>query len=146
MTFKVYTYVWGSPLKPELKMTLLALASFADGNGESIYPSLGTIARMPGRKKRQTRRNIAELCAKGILIPETPRTGGRQTTRYRLNLDALDEPDPGHVRPPTPVMDYRGESAETPVMYDRDPGHGRPGTPVTGDRRSSSRSISRSVQ
>jgi hypothetical protein len=67
----------------------LALAAFADNTGGSIYPSVATLMRRTKASRRGVQKSIAELCRIGVLIAETPRTGGARTTAYRYDLDAL---------------------------------------------------------
>jgi hypothetical protein len=111
MSLKCIAAVWRSSLPPPLKLTTLALANFADDDGGSIWPSLGTIAKMTGRSMRQERMNLTALCATRVLVPETPRTGGRSTTRYRLDLDLLKGADPGSGFPPSSETHFRGPVA-----------------------------------
>ena len=89
MSIRCSAAVWRARLAPRLKLTALALADFADDDGGSIFPSVGTIAQRTGRTVRQERSNLSALCAAGVLVPETLRIGGKHPTRYRLNLDVL---------------------------------------------------------
>jgi hypothetical protein len=83
-----------SALAPHLKFTAAALALFARDDGTEIFPSVGRVAFLIGKTERAVRGDLAALCEAGVLVPETPRTGGRsRMTRYRLAESALPQRD-----------------------------------------------------
>ncbi len=116
MSLKCSAAVWESRLPTPLKMTALALANFADDDGGSIRPSVETLARMTGQTVRQERNNLTALCARKVLVPETPRTGGRTPTRYRMDLNTLKSTDPGNNVPTSPEMGFPGQAAKSAAL------------------------------
>lgn len=106
--------VFESALKPNMKITAAALATFADKDGARIYPSLGRVGWMTGKTTRQVRRDVAEMVKLGVLEEVTERKGGRGlTTRYRFDPSAL---------PQRPPWQKPGHGCPT---LDEKPGHGR---------------------
>lgn len=79
-----------SGLRSTLKGVLHAFVRNADWETGKAWPSVQTLAKRAGLKKRATQRALRELEALGVLIPEEPPTGGRSRTRpRRLVWDAL---------------------------------------------------------
>ena len=82
-------------IQPLLRKTLvLILASYADPDGGSIYPSLKTLALLTGRDIRNVRRQIRGLEADGLLVQTKP-ASRTQGAEFRLVIDALDALKPG---------------------------------------------------
>lgn len=84
MSIKVMNAVWanaecsGSEL-----LILLALADFADDNGENIYPSMQTLARKSRMSDKQARRVVQNLVK--LKLIEIVEAGGWQRGRNRAN-------------------------------------------------------------
>lgn len=75
-------------------LVLLALADFADDDGENIYPSMATLARKCRLSESQTRRIVQSLIKKGAI--EVVEVGGwehgrNRSNRYRIVVEALYE-------------------------------------------------------
>jgi hypothetical protein len=93
--------VMASGLPEHLKRTAIALALYADPDGNSIRPSVKTIAHLTERSERVVRRNITKLVAIGVLLLLTDRRGGHRSdgrgrsSVYHLNVNALPERVPG---------------------------------------------------
>jgi hypothetical protein len=80
------------------------IAFHADKFGRNAYPSINTIAREGGVKTRRwVQRVVRQLEGLGVIIAETPKTGGRPgsgrrtTTTYRVNMDYV-APEKGGVQ------------------------------------------------
>ena len=75
MSVRVMTMVWDAALgTPARKLDALKLADCANDRGESIYPSVSTIAAVTGLSTRTVRRDWAK--AKGWLYEELRSSGG----------------------------------------------------------------------
>ena len=83
--------VLDSSLRPaSLKLVAIALARYADDNGNRIFPSVGRLASVLGITPRAVQTQLTRLVEAGVLTVLTSRSGGRgRTTRYRLNAGAL---------------------------------------------------------
>jgi hypothetical protein len=82
--------VMDSGLKASLRPTALALARFASDDGGNIFPSVERVSWLAMKTERQVRADIGALLDVGILVAETPRTGGRhRATRYRMRVEKL---------------------------------------------------------
>ena len=68
MSYKLQDAVWEIDLKPPQKLTLKAMAKFADVNGVGIFPATESIACLTGYTARHTRRIIKELVDLDLLI------------------------------------------------------------------------------
>ena len=94
-----FRLIWDAKFKsPPLKLVALAMANFSNADGSSIYPAVGTVARMCLLSPNQTRRHIQALIGIGVLTFERGRTsGGRIPTHYALNLEVLATLNPATV-------------------------------------------------
>ena len=94
--------ILASALPRNEKLLALGLTSFANRDGRSIYPSVDRLAWTVSMSSDTTTRLLTRLVSRGVLVAETPRTGGRgRTTRYRLAVDALPQrPDYRRTKPP----------------------------------------------
>ena len=94
MSHIVTKAVLESALPSRLKLVALALADFAASDGTRVYPSVQTICRMSGRKRRSVQNALAELRELSILRPLDGIRGGRnRPNRYSFNVDALPKHD-----------------------------------------------------
>ncbi len=108
MSIVAYRHVWHLSLPARLKLTALAFADFADERGRRVWPSVGRIARMTGKSRRQTHVDILALVHLGVLVVERKGLGGppTATTCYRFDFTPA-----AHVTPAvgvTPAMDCMG--------------------------------------
>jgi hypothetical protein len=95
---KIAKAVLESDLEPSLKPTAMTMALFADDTGNRVFPSVGLVAWQLGLQERSVRRNLAKLRALGVLIPNSPNTGGRlagadrgRSVLYRFAIEALPQ-------------------------------------------------------
>lgn len=119
MNGRLLMTVLESALHPRLKTTCAALASFADANGERIFPSLARVGWLIGKSERQVRSDVAALVGMGVLVEVTPRTGGRgRSTVYRLGVDALPQRPPFGAKPgcPPPGITAINPEADSRVL------------------------------
>ena len=118
MSALVYAWIWDhSKCEPEVKFTLLALAEYANREGESCYPRLNTIARMVGRDVRTVQRHLRAAQAAGELqITPHYNTSGFQTTNsYRFTGMTPTSPGDTDVTPGvTPMSPVGGDTDVTP--------------------------------
>jgi hypothetical protein len=82
MSVKMMARVWDLALEQTEKMTLLAMADFADDDGV-CYPSVGRIAYKCGKSERQTQRIFSRLRSKELIVILRP-GGGRKATTYQV--------------------------------------------------------------
>jgi hypothetical protein len=60
-----------------------------------MFAGVETLARMVGKTPRRVTADLSRLIALGVLTPASKRTGGaKQTTHYRLNVEALTPRNP----------------------------------------------------
>jgi len=78
-----------SPLKRQLKATLLELARHERGYG--VWPALGkTVAPSLSKSRRAVINDVNELVELGILVPLTNRRGGQgRPTKFRIDVSKL---------------------------------------------------------
>ena len=124
MSRRARDWAWGRHgLTPAQRLVLLALAEYADDNGERCFPSLGLLERMTELSRRGITKALNGL--DGALI-ERDRGGPRRATRYRLLLTTQDRdertPEDGEPsaagrelstpgREPSPLSETREPSA-----------------------------------
>lgn len=123
MSIKLMSQVWESDLPSEQKYTLLALADYANDDGENVYPSVGTLARKTSLSPRTVQRHLRALEADGLIEAHAEARQHRPTT-YRIRGDRLSPlPARGdmHVVPGVTSTTPRGDtvspesSVEPPV-------------------------------
>src|SRR3989304_4649412 len=68
MSIKLMSQVWEKELSHAEQSILLALADWADDNGERIFPSIARVAWKTGYEERQVQRIIKNLRAQQILV------------------------------------------------------------------------------
>jgi hypothetical protein len=78
--------VFDSALPKTEKIVLLAMADYASDSGESIFPSVGTLARKTSLADRSVQRTITDLINYGYLM-KVKTGGGRSTNRYSINIE-----------------------------------------------------------
>lgn len=90
MSSRVTGIVWECEFPRLHKMVLLALAEYADPDGEQAGPSVARLEFMTGYEERAIRRTLSNLIDHGFIAVTGSRTGGRgSVTEYRINLSAL---------------------------------------------------------
>lgn len=164
MSIKVCNLVWAHPdLGTSAKLVLLRMADHCDNDGDSLYPSIASLARDCCMSEKQARRHVHSLIRDGYLEVVGNETGGAPgTTRhYHLCLERLTGGSPPKDDPtapmcgsptspmcgsplngatppmggsPTAPVGGRRAGRETPPICDPDGTHGRPETPPMGGR------------
>jgi hypothetical protein len=95
VSIKLMSDVWASDLPFEEKTLAVALADFADDEGEHIFPSVARLSWKVGRSERSTQRTLAKLRARGVLVAKNGLAGGwNVTVHYRLRADQLPPREP----------------------------------------------------
>lgn len=93
--FEIYNWITDAPIKPGLKVTLLALARFMDQNknGLRVWPGQELIAEKTGLKRRQVFSNLKQLKALGYIQIEHRNVGKgyRAPCEYVLNIGHVHE-------------------------------------------------------
>ena len=98
-TSAIARLILASGLPYPIKCLAVALGLYGNRNGRNIYPSVGRLAHELGITQRSVQRQLGELITIGVLLPVTPRTGGRgRTTVYELDLEALPDREPYQPR------------------------------------------------
>ena len=77
MSSRLAMAVLESDLPRSLKPTAVTLALFANDDGERCFPSVSRIAWLLSKTPKNVSSDLTELCEVGVLIPLTPRSGGR---------------------------------------------------------------------
>lgn len=81
-------------MPPELKLTALVLATYANGDGTGAHPGRGKLAEHLDVTERTVRRRLDVLRADFQLIAKTPmwsgRGRGRKADEYRLTMPATE--------------------------------------------------------
>ena len=88
MSFQLIPLAWDAQLPPLKKLVLLKLVDCANDDGSACRPSVLSIVRDCCAGERNVRRYLQEFRELGILIVERE-GGGRFSTEYRIDLDAL---------------------------------------------------------
>jgi hypothetical protein len=100
VSHQIVKAVYLSEIPRSLRFLAVTLATFADVDGGSVYPSVDTLMAMMRRKERVIREGLAELRHLGFIVVESgtrldhdsgavlPKGGQGQTTRYRFELTA----------------------------------------------------------
>jgi len=82
------SWAWEQQLNPTTKFVLVALADFADAQGENCYPGQDTLARMTGLTQRSISSALVKLRDCGLVeVHERWARGHRTTNGYRLVCD-----------------------------------------------------------
>jgi helix-turn-helix protein len=89
MSVAASSWAWEQALRPTEKLVLVALADFADVNGEHCYPGVARIANMTGLTVRAVFKTLAELERKKFVARARRWSHGHQTSSsYVLICDA----------------------------------------------------------
>ncbi len=140
MSVKVSQAVWANFREGgNLKLTLLALADWADESGDKIYPSMSTIAAKVCCSEDQARRMVHALIKRGLVAVVGNEHGGApgSSRKYRINLDPLTAgadatPTPCTGASPTAGADARGINGRRVASMQVDGLHPCGFTPCTG--------------
>ena len=92
MNTVAHDWAWDQPLKPKVKMILVALAFYADDHG--VYcTNVEALAHLTGLSPRIAQRSIQELIAGGLLQTQEcfPSDSSSTTTCYILMFDGGDK-------------------------------------------------------
>ena len=113
-------------LTPTEKAVAHCLACHAPKHG-TAYPSMETIAREAGVRRRGAQKIVRRLEAKGVISPTTLKKGGRKNpTHYQFNLGnseppfALYGPGKGEHRDPNSGERANGETLKGEPPFARD--------------------------
>jgi len=88
MSVRIMSIVWDSQLGPNEKLVLLALADFANDNGENAWPSVATIAQKTSLGERTVQRKLIEMIQSGLITRDG--RGPRGTNRYHISRSAIE--------------------------------------------------------
>jgi hypothetical protein len=130
MSFGLTKLIWlaESLKEPELLLLALALADYANDDGTSIFPSVGTLAKKTRRGARTVQRNLRHLESRGIIETVRYKRGGRGKAReYRIVLSKLGAPTPRgseekhrHTQTKRATSNARcGDGAVSPHLLDK---------------------------
>ena len=104
MSIKLMSTVWESELPSDEKFVALALAGFADDDGERIFPSIAYVAWKVGKTERSVYRTIRKLIDAGIITPISGVGGGfKLTVHYRMNAAELPQREPWRADKMSPL-------------------------------------------
>lgn len=121
--------VFYTTLPANLRLTMLALADFADDEGGSLFVGQRHLALRCGSTDRTVRRHLSSLVAEGFLVEEV-RLGQHGTNRYQIVLDAL--PTDVDIRAmKARTLDARPDKLSGRDIVDRTPVSALDRTPVT---------------
>lgn len=127
--------VFYTELPAHLRLTLLALADFADDDGGSLFVGQNHLAMRIGASPRTVRANLGTLVDMGFLIP-IDRVGSHGVNRYEMDLTQL--PDDAAIGERKRVM-RRPEDIAGRKSVDRKPTSTSTGSPLpTVDRKPTS--------
>jgi hypothetical protein len=85
MSVLAITWAWKQQVRTTIKFVLVALANFANDQGESCFPGQLTLAAMTGMKERAIRSALCDLEKAGLIERTARRYRGRATSdSYRL--------------------------------------------------------------
>ncbi len=108
MSAPVFKAAQRVPLPPLCRAVLKQLAWYASDDGSNAYPAVSTICAETGISRRSVQRFLRELEQLGLIVAETPKTGGYDArTHYRIVLDRLSSATV------TPLFKNRGKSADS---------------------------------
>lgn len=90
MAISVSTLVWKlrpTVVSPSERLVLAALADYANGNGQNVWPAVGTLAKRTSLTSRSVQRVLHQLVRKGFIVPVGVMARG--SVRYGMNLERL---------------------------------------------------------
>jgi len=113
MSVRVMSMVWSNfPRGGAQLLAMLALADFANDAGESVHPSMRTLAKKLRVSRRQAQKLLRELEAAGFIAAAGSAAGGKQsaTRRFRIRIDRLtgEHIDTGEQNDTGEVLDAHG--------------------------------------
>jgi DNA-binding transcriptional regulator YhcF (GntR family) len=113
MSLRASTAVWESDIRPtSLKLTALAMADWCNDAGESLFPSMKSIARRLCVSRSQAQRNVHMLIKQGLLSVVAPAKRVQSSTpRYKLHLDRLPQNAPSLDAQSQPSLSVRAPPA-----------------------------------
>jgi hypothetical protein len=79
---------FASNMPPQARLTLIALAHFADPDGGKVRPSVGTVAALTGQSERTTQHWMRWLHSEGV-IEVTKEAGRTSPVEYRIHIDRI---------------------------------------------------------
>ena len=88
MSIKIMSMVFDTPLKPNQKLIMLALADHASDSGGRVFPSMERVAHKVCLSKRQVQRIMNDLRKEG-LIHMTHKASRHRPREYRIDLVKL---------------------------------------------------------
>ena len=91
MSIKLMSKVFDSDLPTTEKFVLLAMADYASESGESIFPSIATLAQKTSLSDRSVQNAIQSLIEKGYLELACKGGGRKNTNRYRILCSRFSE-------------------------------------------------------
>ena len=125
MSIKIMSMVFDTPLKPNQKLIMLALADHASDSGGRVFPAMERVAHKVCLSKRQVQRIMNDLRKEG-LIHMTHKASRHRPREYRIDLVKLkaimveyeapvrdDNMSPLNGKPPT-YGGFRGDIAVSP--------------------------------
>lgn len=128
LSIKVMSLVWSNFRKGgSEKLAMLALADWCDDKGESLYPSIASVAEKINVSECQARRIVHGFITDGYLSVVGNEYGGKpgQTRRYKLDVKKLERAIAGETpsmgaTPSTHARRRVAPMRETPSMDARD--------------------------
>ena len=90
MSVRIMSKVFDSGLPAIEKLVLLAMADYANDGGQSIYPSVATMAKKCGMSTRGVQQIIKRLMDKGYIELEK-KGGGRLANLWKIVPEKFDE-------------------------------------------------------
>ena len=145
MSIKAMTLVWDKfPGAGSELLVMLAFADWCNNNGESLHPSIPTVAKKIRASESQARRLIHGLIDQGWVSVIGNEYGGApgNSRRYRLNIAKLAGTGSASATPSagaTPRISATPSTHATPRRDARDGSHGCAQTPSTHARRTTNR-------
>jgi hypothetical protein len=125
VSIKIMSMVFDTPLKPNQKLIMLALADHASDSGGRVFPAMERVAHKVCLSKRQVQRIMNDLRKEG-LIHMTHKASRHRPREYRIDLVKLkaimveyeapvrdDNMSPLNGKPPT-YGGFRGDTAMSP--------------------------------
>ena len=137
MSIRVMSLVWDNFNRGgSEKLVMLAMADWCNDIGESLYPSVATIANKTNVSEKQARRIVHKLIDDGFLSVIGNEHGGApsQTRQYRVNINMLQVVSPS-VTPPKYVTPPTSGSTPLPSVGVH-PSHAGEYTPPIGGSQS----------
>jgi hypothetical protein len=138
MSIRAMTQVWEHyPRGGSEMLVALALADFCNDAGESLHPSIHTIAEKCRLSDWQARRIVHQMLDSGLLEVIGNQFGGApgMSRQYRFRLDLLTtgaHATPGADASPTPSADATPSAHARAGIHARDGWHPCTSTPSTG--------------